>query len=174
MALAPLLQEGLFAKRLNLTRDMIMTVIINTQNKPVIPEQVKPALKVTDHPSKSIKEDATTTRSIDPAKTQKSVQETNVSKVNETEETKDQKQVSEQELDNAVSQLNTYVQSINRNLEFNIDSDSGKTVVKVIDSKTDELIRQIPNEEALHIAKQLDQGSGENSDPGIFLIKARA
>jgi len=151
-----------------------MTANINIQNKLVMPEQAKPALKAADHPSKDIKDEAINIRSLDPAETEKPEQETDVSKVNKTEETNEQKEASEQELDNAVSQLNTYVQSINRNLEFNIDSNSGQTVVKVIDSETDELIRQIPNEEALHIAKQLDNGLSDNSDPGIFLIKERA
>ena len=139
-----------------------------------MPEQVKTALKTAAHPSKDIKDEATTVRSLDPAETKKSEQKTDASKVNKTKETAKQKETSEQAIGNAVSQLNTYVQSINRNLEFNIDTDSGQIVVKVVDSETDEVIRQIPNEEALYIAKQLDEGLKDNSEPGIFLIKARA
>ena len=136
-----------------------MTATINTQNKPVMPEQLKPALKAADHPSNDIKNEQNNVHSIESAKT------------NQAEE----KETSEQTLDDAVKQLNSYVQSINRNLEFNIDSDSGQTVVKVIDSETDELIRQIPNEEALSIAKHLDGVSDDNSQAsGLLLIKAQA
>ena len=137
-----------------------MTAHINIQNKQVMPEQAKPALKAVDHPQKDIKEEQITVRAIESAKAKKTETETETeaSQVNKPKETAEEKETSKQNLDNAVKQLNTYVQSINRNLEFNIDNDSGQTVVKVIDAETDELIRQIPNEEALHIAKQLNEG----------------
>ena len=151
-----------------------MTSTINTQNKPVMPEQVKPALKAVDHPSKD-KEEQNTVRSIESSKIEKTDDQSNTEKVNKAEETAKEKQLSEQDLDTAVKQLNTYVQSINRNLEFNIDKDNGQTVVKVIDAETDELIRQIPNEEALLIAKHLNEGGGENNnDAGLLLIKETA
>jgi len=55
----------------------------------------------------------------------------------------------------AVSQINEIVQSIQRDLSFNLDEDSGQTVIRVMDSESGELIRQIPSEEALAIAIQL-------------------
>ncbi len=71
--------------------------------------------------------------------------------------------------------MNSYVQSINRNLEFNIDNDSGKTVVKVIDADTEELIRQIPDDEALSIAKQIDEQLDRSSENhGLLLTKIHA
>lgn len=45
-------------------------------------------------------------------------------------------------------------------LEFSIDGDSGRPVVKIIDSETQELVRQIPMEEMLDLAKSLDQLQG--------------
>jgi len=154
-----------------------MTAHINIQNKQVMPEQAKPALKAVDHPQKDIKEEQITVRAIESAKAKKTETETETeaSQVNKPKETAEEKETSKQNLDNAVKQLNTYVQSINRNLEFNIDNDSGQTVVKVIDAETDELIRQIPNEEALHIAKQLNEGlDNDPKNPGLLLIKAQA
>lgn len=68
--------------------------------------------------------------------------------------------VDKQQLAEAVSHLNSYVQNHRRNLEFNIDESSGKTVVKVIDAETDEVIRQIPNENALHMAQFLRENGG--------------
>lgn len=74
------------------------------------------------------------------------------------------KEVQEQEnaqedkqLEQAVAQLNDYVQNSERKLEFSMDVDSGKTVVKVFDANSDELIRQMPNEEALELAQRLSQ-----------------
>ena len=45
-------------------------------------------------------------------------------------------------------------------IQFIPDTDSGKTIVKVIDKQTQELIRQIPSEEVLAIAKSLDRLQG--------------
>ncbi len=45
-------------------------------------------------------------------------------------------------------------------LEFSIDEESHRTVVKVVDQQTKELIRQMPSVEALEIAKALDRVQG--------------
>lgn len=56
---------------------------------------------------------------------------------------------------NAVSEIEKFLSSTRRNLEFSTDEESGKIVVKVIASETGELIRQLPSEEALRIAHSL-------------------
>ncbi len=56
----------------------------------------------------------------------------------------------------AVEKLNTQIQSLQRDLSFSIDEDSGRTVVRVIDSETKEVVRQIPSEEVLKLAQQLE------------------
>ena len=61
-------------------------------------------------------------------------------------------------LDEAVQNLNDHVQTVNRELQFTVDKDSGKTVIKVIDKETHEVIRQIPGEEALNVARRLNEG----------------
>lgn len=45
-------------------------------------------------------------------------------------------------------------------LEFSIDAESDKVVVKIIDSTTRELVRQIPMEEMLALAKALGRLKG--------------
>jgi flagellar protein FlaG len=45
-------------------------------------------------------------------------------------------------------------------LEFSIDDASGRTVVKVVDAETKELIRQIPSEEVLALARNLERIEG--------------
>lgn len=45
-------------------------------------------------------------------------------------------------------------------LAFSIDADTDKTVVRVTDAKTGDLIRQIPSEEALEIARSLAKVKG--------------
>ena len=59
------------------------------------------------------------------------------------------------EINEAVTRINEIVQSVQRDLSFNVDEDSGQTIIRVVDSGSGELIRQIPSEEALAIALQL-------------------
>ncbi|MCU1752503.1 flagellar protein FlaG [Pseudomonas sp. 6D_7.1_Bac1] len=59
----------------------------------------------------------------------------------------------------AVQEIEKFVQSIKRNLEFSIDEGSGKVVVKVIATATGEVVRQIPSEEALKLADSLNTAS---------------
>jgi flagellar protein FlaG len=70
----------------------------------------------------------------------------------------------------AVSQLNQSPQARAQGLEFSIDKDSKRTVVKVIDQTTKEVLRQIPSPEALEIAKSLGN-AGHNA---ALLIKQTA
>lgn len=55
----------------------------------------------------------------------------------------------------AITEMNDYVQSVQRDLEFSVDADLGKTVVKVVDMGTGELIRQIPEQHFLDLARNL-------------------
>lgn len=63
-------------------------------------------------------------------------------------------------VEQAVNQVNEYVQKLSRDLHFTVDEDSGRTVIKVLDSETKEVIRQIPPEELLRIATYMTEGGG--------------
>ena len=77
--------------------------------------------------------------------------------------------VSKEALTEAVSHINDYVQSVQRNLQFTVDEASGKDVVTVIDSQSQEVIRQLPSEEALELARRL----AANKDDGVQLISTQ-
>ena len=62
-------------------------------------------------------------------------------------------------LDDVVRELNDHVQHVQRELQFSVDEDSGRTVIKVLDKETKDVIRQIPGEEALNFARKLDEGA---------------
>lgn len=45
-------------------------------------------------------------------------------------------------------------------LSFSVDNTTGKAIVKITDVKTGEMIRQIPSEEMLEIARSIDKMQG--------------
>jgi len=57
-----------------------------------------------------------------------------------------------------IDQLNTLASEQQRNLKFSVDEPTGRTVVRVYSSASDELIRQIPGEEVLELAKRFAAG----------------
>ncbi|NVK42148.1 MAG: flagellar protein FlaG [Oceanospirillaceae bacterium] len=60
------------------------------------------------------------------------------------------------EVKEAVSKLNEYVQKTQRDLDFQLDEDSGRTIIRVYDRHSEQLVRQIPDEVALEMAKKLN------------------
>lgn len=64
--------------------------------------------------------------------------------------------VSDEALNHMVEQLNEMMKSSSRAISFTIDRESEQTVIQVKNAETDEIIRQIPNEDALKLAEYLD------------------
>lgn len=60
----------------------------------------------------------------------------------------------------AVKATRDFVGIVNSSLEFTVDEETGTSIVKIVDKETKELIRQIPSEEMLSIAKALDTIKG--------------
>lgn len=65
-----------------------------------------------------------------------------------------------QVLEDAVKQTNDFLKPINNSIQFSLDDDTGKTIVKVIDLATKDVIRQIPSEEMISIVKAIDKMKG--------------
>ena len=57
----------------------------------------------------------------------------------------------------ALNSINNALKERSHDLEFSVDEDNARTIVKVVDKSTQEVIRQMPTEEALEIAKALDR-----------------
>ncbi len=75
-------------------------------------------------------------------------------------QTEDDPQKRGQDVRQAVQDLQEMVQQVRRNLEFSVDTESGREVIKVIDSETDQVIRQIPPEEVLRISRHFKESLG--------------
>jgi flagellar protein FlaG len=52
------------------------------------------------------------------------------------------------------------VEQVAQNLRFSVDESTGRTVITVTDAATREVIRQIPSEEMLAVARALDKLQG--------------
>ncbi|MCY1515178.1 FlaG protein [compost metagenome] len=59
-------------------------------------------------------------------------------------------------LDSAVSDIQSFVHALRRNLNFSIDESTGQVVVKVIDSDSGKVVRQMPSEDVLKLAARLE------------------
>ncbi len=73
-----------------------------------------------------------------------------------------------QDVTQAVAHMNEFIQSTQRDLHFTYDAELGDTIVKVIDSTTQEVIRQIPDEVFLKLARELNAGES------VPLLQAQA
>jgi flagellar protein FlaG len=83
----------------------------------------------------------------------------------------DAKSVNDEKVTQAVTKLNDFVQNIQRNLQFSVDHESGVMVVKVIEANTEKVIRQIPNEETLRLARNLVE---QNDEAGFNIFSSKA
>lgn len=77
--------------------------------------------------------------------------------VRATRETTEAARQDDKPLEEAVSSIQQFVQTVQRNLNFSLDDSTGRVVVKVTDGASGEVIRQIPSEEALRLAESLEQ-----------------
>ena len=56
-----------------------------------------------------------------------------------------------------MSDIQGFVQSVRRDINFNLDEDSGRVVINVTEATSGDVIRQIPSEEALRLAENLSE-----------------
>ncbi|MEQ8289377.1 MAG: flagellar protein FlaG [Gammaproteobacteria bacterium] len=70
-------------------------------------------------------------------------------------------------LDNASNEMTQYAQSLQRDLYFSVDQESGETVIKVVESESQRLVRTIPSEEFLHASREFNGSVGN-------LLRAKA
>ena len=66
------------------------------------------------------------------------------------------------ELQAAVETVRTVVTDLQRQLQFTVDEESGRTIITVIDRESGKIVRQIPPEELLQIAARVASGGNIN------------
>jgi flagellar protein FlaG len=120
-----------------------------------------------------------------PAKEQQPVQEVNFEKSQASQSI--QKESEEIELDRAVkkeldkkeeqeaveevaSKLQEFVNLLDKKLQFSVDEDSGRQVVRVTDQLSGDVIRQIPSEEVLRLARNLSDLAETANRSGKLIV----
>ena len=71
------------------------------------------------------------------------------------------------QLEKVAQQLQDFMGDMNRSLEFLVDKDSGRDVIKVLDKGTGELVKQYPSEEVLSLVSKLSDATGNLIDTEI-------
>ncbi len=60
-------------------------------------------------------------------------------------------------IEKIAADLQKFVQSMGRDLNFSVDETTGYHVVRVVDQSTGELLRQLPSDELLKLAREFEQ-----------------
>lgn len=68
-------------------------------------------------------------------------------------------------IEDSITKIRESIGPANSSLKIEIDADTDRIVVKILDDKSGEVIRQIPSQEMIEIAKRLD------AMQGIFVTK---
>ncbi len=83
---------------------------------------------------------------------------------------KEEKEVEEEELKEAFETVSEFMSLYNRNVNFSLDEGSDKTIIKVFDSDSKELIKQFPSEDLLEMARKIHAVRQDiDLKTGIFL-----
>ena len=75
--------------------------------------------------------------------------------------------MSRPQLEQVAEQLQEFIGKMNRGLEFSVDKDSGRDVIKVLDKTSGELIKQYPTEEVLSLVAKLSEATGNFVDSKV-------
>ena len=59
-------------------------------------------------------------------------------------------------IESVTRQIDSFLRSMNRSLQFRLDESTGRMIVSITDAETGEVIRQVPGDEALRIAQNLE------------------
>jgi flagellar protein FlaG len=83
-----------------------------------------------------------------------------ISEVKPIQDTKEASAAEMERMQTSANELNALVKTIQRDLQFSVDDSSGETVIKVLDTQTDEVIRQIPSKEVLALTQNFESLKG--------------
>ena len=84
-----------------------------------------------------------------------------------------QRENSDQGIEAAIEEIREFANLQNRQLDFSVDEDSQRRVIRVLDAETGDMIRQIPSDEVLKLAERIKELQTEvGAAVGVFFNKA--
>lgn len=119
-----------------------------------MPTDISTVVKSAGSRSSAVRDESLAATPVQPGRQQLPEKEKNVPTKSLTEESTDKK------LDKIVEDLNTRVQVVRRELHFTFSDNSGRTIISVVDSDTQEVIRQIPSEEVVALSEHFEEHAG--------------
>lgn len=69
--------------------------------------------------------------------------------------TNDENQLSENELNNITEKLNSFMQSLNTNIQFELHTETKTLMIQAVDNKTHEVIKEFPSHELLDMVAKI-------------------
>jgi flagellar protein FlaG len=79
---------------------------------------------------------------------------------NQSNENQPKAEISVKQLEMVAQQLQEFVGEMSKSLEFIVDKDSGRDVIKIIDKTNGDVIKQYPSEEVLDLVSKLSEATG--------------
>lgn len=80
------------------------------------------------------------------------------------------KEQTQEELTNAINVVSDFMNQPPRNVSFSQAESSGKTIVKIFDSNSNELIKQFPSEKIINMAERISKLHQEiEQAPGLLI-----
>lgn len=73
--------------------------------------------------------------------------------------------------DAAVAGLNSHLQQMATGLKFQVDDATGRTVFKIVNEDSGEVLLQVPSEEVLALARNLRSLDEQMGAPGVLIDK---
>lgn len=70
------------------------------------------------------------------------------------------RETSERDIKAAIEKIEKFIAPATRDITFSVDHDTGINLIRIIDRTSNEVIRQIPGDEVLSIARALDNLQG--------------
>lgn len=67
----------------------------------------------------------------------------------------------------AIAQIKAYLSQSQRQLQFQFDDNSGRTILRIVNPESGELIRQVPSEEVVKLAAAMRASGGRLIDEQV-------
>ena len=145
---------------------VVTSTKVNTENKG---SQVKPGVnKNTDAPEVKPKEAVNTAPPENEAKVQSNDIQAETRRLRKDQQEQQSQQAREEKVAKAVENIRGFIQENQRALDFDVAQEENRIIISVIDRQTNEVIRQIPPEDAIELAERIKKGD-DISKSGLLI-----